>query len=219
MARRWSFAVAARYDLFSMPPRFIARQLSCPTGLLAPVIGALMNRHNAKMNGFALRLLDLDPSDRVLEIGFGGGLNVPFLVRHAAFVAGVDRSAEVVRSASRRFAEAISGGRALFREGSVEALPFAAGEFTKVCTVNTVYFWKSLDIGSAEMHRVLAKGGHTVVGFLPKEWMDRGGFPSDIFTSHTSDNIVAALAKSGFPRIRIERPSEKTRWNVIAAQR
>jgi len=106
-----------------MAPRFIARQLSCPTGLLGRFIGVLMNRHNVKMNGFALKLLDLDPADRVLEIGFGGGLNLPFLVRHAAFVAGVDRSVTVVRSAKTRFAEAIAGGRALFREGSVETVP------------------------------------------------------------------------------------------------
>ena len=202
-----------------MPPRFIARQLSCPTGLLGPLIGVLMNRHNAKMNDFALKLLEIGPSDRVLEVGFGGGLNIPFLLRHAAFLAGVDRSATVVRSARSRFAAAVAGGRALFREGSIEELPFKAGEFTKVCTANTVYFWKSLDTGCAEIYRVLASGGHAVIAFLPKEWMDRGGFPPDIFTSRTAEEVVAALVRTGFADVRIERPSETTRWNAIIAQR
>ena len=192
-----------------MPPRFIARQLSCPRGLLGPFISILMNRHNAKMNGFALRLLEVGPSDRVLEVGFGGGLNIPFLLRNAAFLAGVDRSETVVRSAQRRFAAAIGEGRAIFREGSIEELPFNAGEFTKVCPANTVYFWKSLHTGCAELHRVLAPGGHAVIAFLPKEWMDRGGFPPDIFTSRTSEEVVAALVETGFAGVRTERPSNR----------
>jgi ubiquinone/menaquinone biosynthesis C-methylase UbiE len=171
------------------------------------------------MNGFALKLLNVGPSDRVLEIGFGGASNMPFLVRHAAFVAGVDPSATAVHSAKARFAEATAQGRALFCEGRIEVLPFHAEEFTKVCTVNTVYFWISLDIGCAEMHRILAPGGHAVVGFLPKEWMDRGRFPSDIFTSRTSEEVAAALTRAGFTGVRVERPSEMIRWNVIIAQR
>jgi SAM-dependent methyltransferase len=178
-----------------------------------------MNRHNAKMNGFALRLLGVGPSDRVLEVGFGGGLNIPFLLRNAAFLAGVDRSDTVVRSAQRRFAAAIGEGRAIFREGSIEELPFNAGEFTKVCTANTVYFWNSLHTGCAELHRVLAPGGHAVIAFLPKEWMDRGGFPPDIFTSRTSEEVVAALVEAEFTGVRVDRLSVRTRWNAIIAQR
>ena len=48
----------ARSEIYlAMPPRFIARQLSCPTGLFGGVMGLLMNRHNAKMNRFAVRKL------------------------------------------------------------------------------------------------------------------------------------------------------------------
>jgi arsenite methyltransferase len=54
----------------TMPPRIVAQQLSHPTGLLGRFMGRLMNRHNAKMNAFALKLLELTPADRVLEIGF-----------------------------------------------------------------------------------------------------------------------------------------------------
>jgi hypothetical protein len=69
-----------------------------------------------------------------------------------------------------------------------------------VCTVNTIYFWRSLDAGFAEIRRVLAPGGCVVVGFLPKEWMDRLGHSMDIFTSRTADDVIAALTASGFTR-------------------
>lgn len=202
-----------------MPPRFISRQLSRPAGLFARLMGRLMNRHNAKMNAFAVQQLELKPSDRVLEIGFGGGVTLPSLIGGASFVGGIDPSPEMVEWAKASFSAAVIAGRADFREGSVEAIPFEATSFGKVCTINTVYFWRSLDAGFTEIHRVLSPGGRVVVGFLPKEWMDRLGHPTDIFTTRTSNDVVAALSISGFKHVHIERPEPTTRWNVIVATR
>jgi ubiquinone/menaquinone biosynthesis C-methylase UbiE len=46
--------------------------------------------------------------------------------------------------------------------------------------VNTVYFWKTLDAGFAEVHRVLKPGGRAVVGFSKKKrwtpWHSRPTF-------------------------------------------
>ena len=202
-----------------MAPRFIARQLSRPTGFFGRVMGRLMNRHNAKLNAYAVRQLDLTPSDRILEIGFGGGVTLPSLIAGAAFVGGVDRSSEMVWRAKARFSEAVLAGRAIFREGNVEELPFEVSSFGKVCTVNTVYFWSSLDAGFAEIHRVLSPGGRVVVGFLPKERMDRMGMPKDIFTLRAPEDVIAALTKAGFSDVRIERPEPTTPWNVLVATR
>jgi len=202
-----------------MPPRFIARQLSCPNGALGYLVARLMNRGNAGMNAFAVSQLELRRSDRVLEIGFGGGVTLPSLLEVAAFVAGVDRSGGMVKRAKSRFSGAVAAGSADFREGRVEALPFGSGSFAKVCTVNTVYFWNSLGAGCAEIHRVLAPGGRVAIGFLPKERMDRMGFPADIFTSRSPDEVTAALTHAGFSSVRIERPEPTTPWNVIVATR
>ena len=79
-----------------MAPRFIAKQLARPSGFIGVVIRHLMNRHNARMNAFAVQRLQLEPTHRVLEIGFGGGVTLPTLLNAAAFVAGVDRSSDVV---------------------------------------------------------------------------------------------------------------------------
>jgi len=202
-----------------MAPRFIARQLSRPMGALGRIMRYLMNRRNAKMNAFAVQQLELTPSDRILEIGFGGGVNLPFLIHCAAFLAGVDRSRDVVARAKAKFSDMVKAGRAAFREGSVEALPFEPSSFGKVCTVNTVYFWSSLEAGFQEIHRVLLPGGRVVVGFLPKEKMDRMGMPADIFTTRTPDEVITALTKTGFNSIRVERPKPTTAWNVIVATR
>jgi arsenite methyltransferase len=203
----------------TVTPRFIARQLANPSGVLGRLIGSLMNRTNARMNAFAVRLLELEPTDRVLEIGFGGGATLASLIGRAAFVAGVDRSRDMVARAKARFEAVVRVGRAEFREGHVEALPFAAASFGKVCTVNTVYFWRSLGAGFGEIHRVLAPAGHVAVGFLPKDRMDRMGVPADIFTARAPDEVLAALAAAGFGHLRVERPDAHTPWNVIVATR
>lgn len=200
-----------------MPPRIVARQLSHPQGFLGRIIRLLMNRTNAQLNAFALRQLQLRPTDRVLEIGFGGGATLPALVAGSAFVAGLDRSLDAVESARARFSA--MAGRTEFCQGNVEAMPFAAASFDKAFTVNTVYFWTSLDAGFSGIHRVLAPGGTLVVGFLPKEWMDTMNFPTDIFTSRAPEDLLAALARSGFTDARIERPNSATRWNVVVASR
>jgi SAM-dependent methyltransferase len=202
-----------------MVPRVIARQLSRPTGLLGAVIRRLMNRGNARMNALAVRELALSRADRVLEIGFGGGVSLPGLLKQAASVTGLDRSADVIARARVHFAREVASGRLDFREGVVESLPFAAGAFDKACTVNTVYFWRSLDEGFAEIHRVLAPGGRLAVGFLPKERMDTMGFPADIFTPRDPADVIAALSKAGFAKVRVERPAGHDRWNVVVAER
>lgn len=115
-----------------MTPRFIARQLSYPTGLPGAIIGHLMNRRNAKMNHFALEQLKVKATDRVLEIGFGRGVILSPLVENAGFVVGLDRSPDVIRRAGRKFARARAGSRAAFHEGEVEALPFDASRFEKI---------------------------------------------------------------------------------------
>jgi len=200
-----------------MTPRFVARQLAHPHGLFGRVIVRLMNRMNANINEFAVRQLQLTPSDRVLEIGFGGGLSLPRLIESAAFVGGVDRSDYAVRRARARFAAAVHEGRADFRVGNVEALPFDAGSFDKLCTVNTVYFWTRLDPALAEIRRVLRPGGRVVFGVATKERLERMGVPSDIFTARTPDEIVAALTRNGFGDARIDQPRPTTPWHIIVA--
>jgi SAM-dependent methyltransferase len=202
-----------------MTPRFIAAQLSRPSGFLGRIIMRLMNWHNAGLNAYTLQQLAVGSQDRVLEIGFGGGLTLAQLIESGGFVAGVDRSPDVVQRAMKKHAKHVRSGRADFREGNVEALPFEAASFSRVCTVNTVYFWKSLETGFAEIRRVLAPGGRVAVGFLPKESMDRMGLPADIFTMRTPDHVVAAISNAGFRDVRVTRPKASTPWNVIVAEK
>src|SRR5437899_9533240 len=56
--------------------RLVARQLRRPRGLFGRVIGRGLARRNKEANDWTVSLLDIQPTDRVLEIGFGPGLAV-----------------------------------------------------------------------------------------------------------------------------------------------
>jgi len=49
--------------------------------------------------------------------------------------------------------------------------------------------------------------------------MDRGKFPTDIFTSRAPEEVVDALTSAGFQQVRVERPAPTTPWNVVVATR
>ena len=151
--------------------------------------------------------LDVRPGDCALEIGFGGGLTLERLLAVARYVCGVDRSADAVASASSQFVKEIERGAAEFMVGSVEELPLPAGSFDKVLTVNTVYFWTSLEAGMGEIRRVLTPGGRVVIGSVPKSVMDKMNMPPDIFTPREPEELVAALSGAGFAVTKIEAPN------------
>ena len=199
-----------------MPPRFVARQLSDPRGLGGWLIRLGMNRGNARLNGFLLEQMNLARSDDVLEIGFGGGLNIRHFLTTAKSFVGVDRSADVVRAAERRFAREC--GRASFVVGDVENLPFEDGQFTKAATAHTVYFWTSLERGFHELYRTLRPSGLLAVGFVPKERMDTMGMPDDIFTSRDVAGLSAAAEDAGFA-VELRSPQAPAPWLVMLCRK
>jgi cyclopropane fatty-acyl-phospholipid synthase-like methyltransferase len=85
-------------------PEFIAQQSRCPTGLLPRLIGYIMSVETATANEEALTLLDLQPSDRVLEVGFGHGRTIERVAPALAmgFIAGIDLSEEMAERRCRR---------------------------------------------------------------------------------------------------------------------
>ena len=202
-----------------MAPRFIARQLAFPKGVLGRAIGHLMNLHNSRLNAFAIGHVAIRPPQKILEIGFGGGLAISRLIDMPLRFSGIDRSEEMVLQASSRFRKAIDGGKADFRVGNVEHLPFEAASFSNVFSMNTVYFWKSLEAGFGEIHRVLVPGGQAIIGFLPKEYMARMNMPADIFTLRTMDDVVSATRNAGFSETNVERPGSDAQWRLVLARK
>src|ERR1700704_3058811 len=94
---------------------------------------------------------------RVLEIGIGSGLNLPFYTRKAERVIGLDPSPKLLsmaRQAARR-----SMGAVEFLEGSAEAIPLADRSVDTVVTTWTLCSIPNASRALGEMRRVLKPGG------------------------------------------------------------
>jgi ubiquinone/menaquinone biosynthesis C-methylase UbiE len=115
---------------------------------------------NRQRNGWVVSLLDVQPADQVLEIGFGPGLAVAELARAGAgHVYGIDHSGVMLRQASRRNAAAIRAGRVTLITASVDQLPAALdGPFDAILAVNSLGFWPAPVDQLADLRRRLTPG-------------------------------------------------------------
>lgn len=123
-----------------------------------------MARMNADCGAWVTELLEVGPSDNVLEVGFGPGVVIQCLSKlaSAGHVAGIDPSREMVEQARARNAIAIQSGRLDLRHGSVENLPFQDNLFDEALAINSLQVWPDAVKGLREMRRVMKPGGRVV---------------------------------------------------------
>src|SRR5215470_9869970 len=86
-------------------------QFAYPNGWLGALVGHVMALKSRERSQWVLSLLNLQPDDRVLEIGFGPGVDLQRASKVAAYVAGIDHSAVMVKQAKRRNHAGILAGR------------------------------------------------------------------------------------------------------------
>jgi hypothetical protein len=60
------------------------RMFGRPTGMLGKLGGIIMAHVNAPFTRCVIRLLDVQPRDKVLEIGFGPGVGIQLLAKSGA---------------------------------------------------------------------------------------------------------------------------------------
>ena len=104
-----------------------------------------------------LEALALEPGDRLLDVGCGGGLLLRDALSSGATVTGLDHSEEMVQLARERAA----GAEVVL--GSAERLPFASGSFTAVAMSIVFFFFPDPVAVLGECRRVLASGGRLAV--------------------------------------------------------
>jgi SAM-dependent methyltransferase len=165
--------------------------------------------------------LALEPTDRLLEVGCGGGTLLEWALASGCTARGVDHSGEMLSLARERNARAIADGRLELREADAQRLPFADGEFAAAATTNAFFFFADPGAMLAEARRTLAPGGRIAVytaatAYMappatwrrrsrpPQPWVSR--WPNARRAAHTSLRFIrAARARpAGVPYMRHE---------------
>jgi len=178
-------------------------QFGRPAGVWGRGAGLLMAHRssNRRRNAWAVSLLDVQPDDRVLEIGFGPGLAISELSRLATrgYVCGIDHSELMLRRAKRLNADGLRRGVVDLRLGSVEDLPALDEPFDKILAVNAMMFWQEPVARLEKLRRLLRSGGLIAVAHQP-----RGPGASDEAAAAKGREIESALAQAGFSELRLE---------------
>ena len=87
---------------------------------------------------WAVRTLDVGPSDRVLEIGCGRGVAVELVCEKLSngTITAIDRSAAMVTIAQRRNASDVAAGKAIIRAVALAELGRTGQLFNKIFAIN-----------------------------------------------------------------------------------
>ena len=113
--------------------------------------------------------LEIQPDDRVLEIGCGHGVAARLVCERlvAGHLTAIDRSAKMIAAAARRNAAFVEAGRAEFLVAELEQLDLGERRFDKIFAVRVGLFHREPDRARAIADRWLARGGAVFAFFDP----------------------------------------------------
>src|SRR5215470_3562233 len=124
--------------------------------------GDEMEHHHSDITEQTLALMDLQPTDRVLDLGCGTGWASRRLAKDVieGEVVGLDVAEEMLHRAKRASA-GVNNVRYLW--GSAESIPALDNHFTKVLSVESFYYYANQGKALDELRRVLAPGGRVSI--------------------------------------------------------
>jgi ubiquinone/menaquinone biosynthesis C-methylase UbiE len=181
----------------------LVAQFHRPTGAVGHVVGWIMGRRtsNVARSRWAVELLAVQPTERVIEFGCGPGVAVAALAARATHgvVVGVDHSAVMIRQAERRNRAAVRAGRVRLLHASVEDLSVDGGPFDAALAVNTVGMWPDPALRLREVAKLLRPGGRIALVTQP-----RCPGADEATSAAAAKELAGLLTEAGFEHLRTE---------------
>ncbi|GHO78569.1 hypothetical protein KSD_63400 [Ktedonobacter sp. SOSP1-85] len=189
-----------------------------PRGQLGRVVGERMIQQHQPETDWTLELLDIQPTDTVLEVGFGAGRGIMLAAAKASagHVMGIDLSETMVQVAAKRNAQAIRAGRVVLKQGDIATLPFEDQQFDKIMTIHTFYFWPEPSQIVQELRRVLRPGGKMIVTLATGMLNAQGVEELWPLQATLEEQVVPDMLRNGFKVARLERGPFSRQYNNMA---
>src|ERR1700686_1710117 len=129
--------------------------------------GETMERHHADITAKTIRLMNLRPGERVLDLGCGAGWAARLLARLVSDgpegfgqVVGIDVSDEMIRRARAAWKDFEN---ILYVWGSAQHIPWEENFFDKMLSVESFYYCPDQERALAELFRVMAPHGRMFI--------------------------------------------------------
>jgi ubiquinone/menaquinone biosynthesis C-methylase UbiE len=146
-----------------------AKQLANPSGKFGVEVAMGMNVMNNFISKTTYELLKINSRESVLEIGLGNGKFIKDILNYGSRISftGIDISEVMITEAKKNNRSLIETGYVDLFNADVEKIPVWNETFDKICTINTIYFWKKPVKALKEIYRVLKQNAILIVSFRP----------------------------------------------------
>lgn len=193
---------------------WIDSQYENPRGIVGTYIGEKMVRQHRVEVDWTIEQIQIQPNDRILDVGCGAGDALAQMLRgyNHVHVTGLDRSPTIVRSALRRNRTDVQAGRANVVEGNLGTLPFPDVQFDRVFSIHTLYFWDDVPAVLDEIERVLAPGGLFVITYCD----GKGDGTWDGIASIVREQLIPAASALGFIDVQERRGPDSRDYHTVA---
>jgi len=176
-------------------------QAAKPVGFKGRIRARLMAIGHRAIYKNAATVLNLQPEDDYLEVGFGSGIFMKSYAAHVRSIAGLDYSEDMVKLASQFNRKRVEAGTAEFRQGEASQLPWEDDKFSAVAMIETFYFFLNPLESLKEIHRVLRPGGRLVIslGWNADDGKDHTkAVKKDGIRLYTGREMQAMFQEAGF---------------------
>jgi ubiquinone/menaquinone biosynthesis C-methylase UbiE len=185
---------------------YLSRQFGKPSGLFGRLIETRMSKRTAGDAKWTVSLLDIQPTSRVLEIGFGGGVSTQLASKEASegFVAGIDHSTTMVQVARERNADANQSGAHGTQPWRCRVHQLSR----RLLSLHSIYFWSNPVECLKGFRRVLKPGGLLAITIQPKNRWGRAQIGSPGMTLFFGNQVGELFSSAGFRNVRTESSTE-----------
>ncbi|MBV8477413.1 MAG: methyltransferase domain-containing protein [Acidobacteria bacterium] len=171
--------------------------------------GPKMERHHFDIAEKTIRLMELRPGERILDLGCGSGWATRLLARLVAEgpegfgqVVGLDVSDQMIRqarAASKQF------DNILYVVGSAQQIPWEENFFDKVLSIESFYYYPDQDRALAELFRVMAPRARLFIlinlykdNSYSLQWVDKLKVPVHV---RSQAEYISLLEKHAFENV------------------
>jgi ubiquinone/menaquinone biosynthesis C-methylase UbiE len=163
--------------------KFIASQFKRPSGVIGILTANMMIKSNLKNYDRLIRDFDLQPRNKILEIGYGPGIGIRKLAEMCTTctIHGIDFSRLMYKRAGRYNKEFIDAGKVQLQYGDFLKIPVSDNDYDKIFCLNVVYFWNELSSPFQKVFSMLNQGGSFHMYMAGRCFLKQRKAPDSVF--------------------------------------